>query len=150
LISAVMQGGLVRRLVPRLGEVRLIRMCGVPFIAGLAFIALAPGPGWLLVALALLAFGFGGTLPSVYSLISQVAPEALQGGVLGVGQSVGSAARIVGPVLAGWAFDALGIASPYFLGAGVATCALLLAFFVQQPVRPELPPGRETAVPLGP
>jgi DHA1 family tetracycline resistance protein-like MFS transporter len=149
LISAVMQGGLVRRIVPYLGEVRLIRICGVPFIAGLVFIALAPGPGWLLVALALLAFGFGGTLPSVYSLLSQIAPEAIQGGVLGVGQSVGAAARIVGPVLAGWAFDALGIASPYLLGAGVAACALLVAFSIRQPVQ-DHPADRTVPVPMAP
>lgn len=133
LVSAIMQGGLVRRLVPRFGEVRLIRACGLPFIGGLALIALAPRTGWLLVALALLAVGFGGTLPSVQSLLSQVAPEAIQGGILGVGQSVGSAARIAGPILAGWAFDDLGIAWPYLLGAAVALLAFLVAFAIRQP-----------------
>lgn len=147
LVSAVMQGGLVRKLVPRLGEVRLIRLCGVPFIAGLAFIAVAPGPGWLLVALALLALGFGGTLPSVHSLVSQVAPDAIQGGVLGIGQSVGSAARIVGPVLAGWAFDTLGIAWPYLLGAMIASGALLVSFSLRQPAGPTLGHPAEAPVP---
>lgn len=149
LVSAVMQGGLVRRLAPRLGEVLLIRLSGVPFIAGLALIALAPGTGWLLVALALLAVGFGGTLPSVQSLLSRVAPEAVQGGVLGIGQSVGSGARIVGPVLAGWAFDALGIGWPYLLGAGIAFLAFLLAFSLRQPESDEAPAPR-TPVPLAP
>lgn len=149
LVSAIMQGGLVRRLAPRFGEVRLIRFAGVPFIAGLALIALAPGTGWLLLALALLAVGFGGTLPSVQSLVSRVAPEAVQGGVLGVGQSVGSAARIVGPILAGWAFDALGIGWPYLLGAAIAFLAFLLAFSLRQPEPDEAVLSR-APVPLAP
>lgn len=133
LVSAIMQGGLVRRLVPMLGEVTLIRLCGVPFIVGLVLIAAAPGIGVLLLALALLAVGFGGTLPSVVSLLSQVAPDEMQGGVLGVSHSVGATARIVGPILAGWAYDALGMGSPYLLGAAVAGLALVAAFTVSQP-----------------
>lgn len=42
-----MQGGLVRRLVPVLGETRLIQLSGLPFIAGLIIIALAPTVGAL-------------------------------------------------------------------------------------------------------
>lgn len=133
LVSAVMQGGLVRRLVPRLGEVRLIRLCGGPFVAGLVLIALAPSVGVLLVALALLAIGFGGTLPSTVSLLSRVAPPELQGSILGLGQSVGSAARVFGPVMAGLTFDHLGTEWPYLAGAAAATFALVWAFTLRQP-----------------
>jgi multidrug resistance protein len=126
LVSAIMQGGLVRRLVPRFGEVRLVRFSALPFIAGLVLIALAPSVPLLLVALALLAVGFGGTLPSLVSLLSRKAPAEIQGGILGVGQSVGSLARVLGPIMAGWAFDALGIGAPYLLGAAVAGIALIL------------------------
>lgn len=133
LVSAIMQGGLVRRLVPILGEVRLIRICGLPFIGGLLLIATAPSVGVLLVALALLAVGFGGTLPSVVSLLSLRAPEDVQGGILGLGQSVGSSARILGPVLAGWAFDHLGVGWPYIGGAAVAFLALAASFTLRQP-----------------
>jgi multidrug resistance protein len=133
LISAVIQGGLVRRLVPLLGEVTLIRLCGGPFIAGLVLIALAPNVTVLLVALALLAIGFGGTLPSVVSLLSRVAPPELQGSVLGLGQSVGSLARVFGPVMAGLTFDHLGMAWPYLGGAAAASLALVAAFTLRQP-----------------
>jgi len=127
LVSATMQGGLVRRLVPLLGETRLIQLSGVPFITGLLAIAFAPSVSWVLVGLALLAIGFGGTLPSIVSLLSRVAPAELQGSVLGIGQSVGSLARIIGPFLAGVVFDLRGIAWPYFLGASVAFLAFLVA-----------------------
>jgi MFS transporter, DHA1 family, tetracycline resistance protein len=142
MISAVVQGGLVRKLVPLLGEVRLIRISGVPFIAGLLTIGFAPGMGVLLLGLTLLALGFGGTLPSVTSLLSRVAPAHLQGSVLGVGQSVGSLARIVGPFLAGMIYDLRGIAWPYFGGAMVATAALLVALTLR-------PPGDTNPLPAG-
>ncbi len=133
LISAIMQGWLVRWLVPRMGEATLIRASALPFIGGLVLIAVAPSLPLLLGGLALLAVGFGGTLPSIHSLLSRVAPDELQGSVLGVGQSVSALARVVGPVVAGWSFDVLGIASPYLVAAGIAGIALLFSLTVRQP-----------------
>jgi multidrug resistance protein len=132
LISAAVQGGLVRRLVPRLGEARLIRWSSLPFVAGLLLLAWAPNLATLLAALGLLAIGYGGTLPSVISLVSRVAPAELQGGVLGVGQSVGSLARIAAPLAAGIAFDA-SLAAPYLLGAAVAAVGALWALSLRTP-----------------
>lgn len=132
LVSAVIQGGLVRRIVPRIGEARLIRICGVPFALGLLLLAWAPDLGWVVAALALLAIGYGGTVPSVLGLISRASPPEIQGGMLGVGQSVGSLARIAGPVLAGAALD-LSMALPYLLGAGVAAAGTLGAIGLIQP-----------------
>ncbi|MEK9499916.1 MFS transporter [Gaopeijia maritima] len=132
LVSAVVQGGLVRRIVPRIGEARLIRICGVPFALGLLLLAWAPDLGWVVAALAFLAVGYGGTVPSVLGLISRASPPEIQGGMLGVGQSVGSLARIAGPVLAGAALD-LSMALPYLLGAGVAALGTLGAIGLVQP-----------------
>jgi MFS transporter, DHA1 family, tetracycline resistance protein len=145
MISAVVQGGLVRKLVPVLGEARLIRLSCIPFIAGLLTIGFAQGMGFLLAGLVLLALGFGGSLPSMTSLLSRTAPPQLQGSILGVGQSVGSLARIVGPLLAGILFDVRGIAWPYFGGALVALAAFGVALTLRapegdvQPVRGILP-----------
>jgi multidrug resistance protein len=132
LVSAAVQGGLVRRLVPRLGEARLIRWSSLPFVAGLTLLAWSPNLATLLAALGLLAIGYGGTLPSVISLVSRVAPPELQGGVLGVGQSVGSLARIAAPLAAGIAFDA-SLAAPYLLGAAVAAAGALAALRLRTP-----------------
>jgi len=132
-ISAIVQGGLVRRLVPLLGEARLIKFSGVPFIAGLLTIAYSGSVGMLLLGLALLAIGFGGTLPSIVSLLSRVAPPQLQGSVLGIGQSVGSLARIIGPTLAGILYDLRGVEWPYLGGAWVAGAALLVALTLRDP-----------------
>jgi multidrug resistance protein len=135
-VSAIVQGGLVRKLVPVLGETRLIQLSGFPFIAGLLAIAYAHTLGVLLLGLALLALGFGGTLPSIASLLSRVAPQELQGSILGLGQSVGSLARIVGPTLAGIVYDLRGMAWPYLGGAWVAGAALLVALTLRPGARP--------------
>ncbi|MDT8340724.1 MAG: MFS transporter [Longimicrobiales bacterium] len=126
LISAIVQGALVRLAAPRTGEAWLVRFAGIPFVAGLILMALAPSIPVLLAAIALLALGYGAALPAILGIVSRVAPPALQGGVLGVGQSVGSLARIAGPALAGAAFD-VGLAVPYLLGASVAALATILA-----------------------
>ena len=90
-------------------------------------------PHRLLLGLALLAMGFGGTLPSIASLLSRVAPAHLQGSVLGIGQSVGSLARIVGPTAAGILYDLRGMEWPYLGGAMAALCAMFVALLLQDP-----------------
>jgi MFS transporter, DHA1 family, tetracycline resistance protein len=132
LLSAVMQGGLVRHLVPRFGEVRLVRLSIVPFAGGLALMGVATTLPALLLALGLLAVGYGGALPSVISLVSRVAPADLQGGVLGVGQSVGSLARIVAPAAAGAAYG-LAVPAPYLMGAAVAALGGIVVLGLEQP-----------------
>jgi len=121
--SALMQGLGVRALVARIGEARLILACSIPFVAGLLVIALSPVLSGLLLGLALLAVGFGGTLPSLASLLSQTVGEDVQGGALGIGQSVGAMARVVGPLLAGILWDQAGPAWPYLAGAALALLA---------------------------
>lgn len=140
LVSAVIQGGLVRRLVPRFGETRLIRLCGIPFAAGLLLLAWAPTLPWTVAGLSLLAVGYGGTLPSVLGLVSRVSPPSMQGSVLGVGQSIGSLARIVGPAAAGAALD-VSIGLPYALGAAVAALGTLGALGLTQPSTPRRDAG---------
>jgi len=132
-VSAIMQGGVVRFLAPRIGERGLIRLCSVPFVAGLLLIALAQSLPVLLVALALLAVGFGGTLPSLVSLLSRASPDEVQGGSLGVGQSVGALARIVGPLTGGLAWDLTGPSSPFVAGAILAALGALLMLRLPEP-----------------
>ena len=133
-VSAVVQGVVVRVLVARTGEVALIRASAVPFVAGFLVIGLASSVPALLAGLALLALGFGGTLPSLVSLLSRSAPEAIQGGSLGIGQSAGALARVIGPFVSGVSWDLLGDSAPYFVAAGFGVVAGLWGFRL---VRPE-------------
>jgi MFS family permease len=58
----------------------------------------------LLIALAVLSLGTGLTRAPVFGLISILAPASEQGATLGVAQSAGSLARIVGPIFVGTLF----------------------------------------------
>jgi len=132
-VSALVQGGLVRVLVPRIGEAALVRASAPPFVLGLLLIALAPGVPTLMIGMGLLALGFGGSLPSLVSLLSRAAPEDVQGGSLGIGMSVGAMARILGPLLAGVLWDVMGMGWPYLVAAGIALLAGVGSLKLRQP-----------------
>lgn len=127
LVAAIIQGGLIRRLVPRFGEVRLI-VAG-PFLLGLSFLLIGLAPSWWVVILAcvLMPMGFGVNNPSLNGLISRASPGDRQGAVLGLNQSLASLARVLGPLTAGAAFGAWGAGAPFLLGAGILLLATLLA-----------------------
>ena len=127
ILSAVLQGGLIGRLAQRFGELRLL-LCGLVLIAtGLVLLALSRGVPLLAVAVSALAIGMGLTQPSLNSLISRRAGRDEQGAVLGVTQSVGSLARVLGPPLAGYLFADLGRPSPFVGGAVLVVLAFVLA-----------------------
>jgi len=124
-ISATMQGGVVRALVPRLGERGLLRLCSLPFLFGLIGLAFASNLGVLLGSLFLLAVGFGGTLPSLVSLLSRLSPAEGQGENLGLGQSVGAMARVLGPLVGGLSWDLFGGPGPFLSGAVLVLLATI-------------------------
>lgn len=132
-VSAIMQGGMVRILVPKLGEGGLVRLASVPFVVGLAGVGMASSIPFLLAALFLLSVGFGGTLPSLVSLLSRASSAAFQGGSLGVAQSVSALARIAGPLVGGAAWDVFGGPGPFLTGALVALAAALWGLSLPSP-----------------
>jgi len=127
IVSAIIQGGLIRRLVPRFGETTLA-VAGPAFLA-LSFLGLALAPSWSFVLLACfwMPIGFGLGNPAFQSLVSRASPREEQGAYLGLNQSTLSLARLAGPLAAGFAFDQVGARGPFFLGSGVLVGATLLA-----------------------
>jgi MFS transporter, DHA1 family, tetracycline resistance protein len=103
IISAIIQGGLIGKLVKRFGEPLLVIIGGVLFSASLLaipFVTAATGLLAILTLGAATAIGQALSAPSLSSLASKSAGAGEQGGVLGVMQSVASLARAVGPSLA--------------------------------------------------
>ena len=133
-VMVVVQGGLVRRLVPRVGERSLI-VTGTLLMAAAFFLtSYAATLAMLLVAIGIMAVGNGLNTPSLSSLISRAASGDHQGGVLGVSQSMGALARIVGP-LVGTSLLQFGIAMPYIAGGAIMLVACgFAAAAVQQPI----------------
>jgi DHA1 family tetracycline resistance protein-like MFS transporter len=116
IIGALIQGGAIGRLVRKLGEPKLIvlsllltaiSLALLPFIKGnteLSWHILfhRQGVSWwaMLGALALLAIGSSLTRPPLFGLLSNLTPSHEQGATIGIAQSAGSLARIVGPIYA--------------------------------------------------
>jgi len=116
IIGAFIQGGAIGRLVKMFGEPKLISLSlfltGIslillPFIKGdgpLKWLAVLRATDWqwikMLLALALLAVGSALTRPPLFGLLSNLAPANEQGATIGVAQSAGSLARILGPLFA--------------------------------------------------
>jgi DHA1 family tetracycline resistance protein-like MFS transporter len=103
IVSAIIHGGLIGRLVKRFGEPPLVITGALLFSASLFA---TPFVGPVIGVLGILAIGavssIGNALmaPSLASLASKSASAGEQGGVLGVTQSVASLARAVGPSIA--------------------------------------------------
>jgi len=103
IISAVVQGGLIGKLVKRFGEPNLVIVGGLLFTVSLfasPFVNPSIGLLGLLSVGALSSIGNALAGPSLTSLASKSASAAQQGSVLGVMQSVASLARAVGPTIA--------------------------------------------------
>ena len=132
IVSVIVQGGLVRRLVPRIGERKLLRISAIPFGLGLLLIGLSNSTPGLLAGLVLVGIGYGGAVPSVLGLLSRAADPAGQGAILGLGQSVGSLARVLGPALAGGLFD-VRLALPYLAGALLILAGAVVTAGLVQP-----------------
>jgi len=143
LIGALVQGGMIGRLVKRYGEARVIAgsmlivggsLFPLPFIKGDQMLTwsllLNPqGRDWwfLLAAIGALSIGAGLTRPPLFGLISMLTPGDEQGATLGVAQSAGALARILGPIFAGACYQ-YHAALPYLIGAAISIITGLAAW----------------------
>jgi DHA1 family tetracycline resistance protein-like MFS transporter len=127
ILIVIMQGGLIGRLSRRFGERSLLITGTIAMSSALLMLALSALPWGYWVAMFPLALGSGLANPSLSSLISRAAPAAERGGTLGVSQSAGSLARILGPAWAGWSFQHLSKGAPFATGAAVMALGAYLA-----------------------
>ncbi len=126
-IAAVLQGGLIGRLVKVFGEQRLIAISLVILSAGLLMLPFQQSLGWVMLGLAVFATGSGLNRPPTFGLISQSAPAEQQGATMGVAQSAGSLARIIGPLAAGFFYGIDG-KLPYLVCGCIAFLTAILAW----------------------
>lgn len=137
IIGALVQGGAIGRLVRRFGERFLIALSMVLLAISLAALPFMATWTTLLIALAGLSIGSSLTRPPLFGLISMLTPHNEQGATLGIAQSAGSLARIVGPIFAATLFDHRP-ALPYLICAAIALLAALWTW--QGLCRQPLPP----------
>lgn len=142
LIGAFVQGGATGRLVKMFGEPKIIGLSLLMTGAALALLPFISGNGQLywshlfhsdggpwvkmLLALALLAIGSSLTRPPVFGLLSNLTAAHEQGATIGIAQSAGSMARILGPLFASPLYFRIP-ALPYVVCGGVSVLAAVIA-----------------------
>src|SRR3977135_3624787 len=140
ILTVVVQGGLIGRLVKMFGEVTLARVGMLLTAASLALLPVSSNLALLLVACAGLSFGSGFASPPLSGLASQMIDRSWQGRALGVMQSAGSAGRLLGPLLGGWLLmldlkkplSEYG-RTPFLVAAFLCLIGTLLAFCLKRP-----------------
>ena len=134
-VMAFVQGGLIRRLAPRLGEVKLVRFGLVIIIPGLVAVGLAASVAVLYLGVFLLAVGAAMVIPGLRALTSLYTPEHRQGEVIGIFNSLGALARAAGPItcaLLYWKYDAK---TAYLMGAASIVLPLAVTLLLRQPTK---------------
>ncbi len=127
LVSAILQGGLIGRLSKRYGESNLLPIAFLFLMISLCGAAFAPHPLSFAFCLLGVAIGMGIANPCLSSLASKGAAPTRRGAVMGIYQSGGSLARVVGPPMAGFLFDRLGPGSPLLCSSMLMAGGLAVA-----------------------
>ncbi len=131
LVTAIVQGGLLGRLVRWLGEPGTARL-GAALLAG-GFLLVAPSvkggetTPTFFAALACLGAGFGMAGAAMTGLVSRRTTADRQGRMLGLTQSASAMARIVGPITAGAIMQAKSAEGAFLASAAMAAIALAIA-----------------------
>ena len=133
LCAVVMQGYIVRKVLKKAEEVRILGVGLLISAVGLLWIGYASSPGWLYAGLACLAAGSGLVNPVATGLISLYAGADEQGRVLGIYRSLGALARAVTPVCAGLVYWAFHSDTTYIVAAVLALGAAAFAFALPRP-----------------
>jgi len=127
ILGAIIQGGMIRPIVKRLGD-KPTFVAGIVFSAiGLVLAALAPTVTLFSLALIPLAFGVGFGHPTVTSLVSRVGRGDEQGRVQGAASAVESLGRTFGPVWGNASLDRFSDSTPYISAAAILLLTLVLA-----------------------
>jgi multidrug resistance protein len=151
-VTVIVQGGLIGRAVKIFGETALSRFGLLITAVALAALPFCSGLGALLIVCAALATGSGFASPTLNGLASQLVERSWQGRALGVVQSAGSLARLLGPLLGGFLLMmdlhkplARYAETPFYAAAGLALIGVVLAFCLRRPAGDRIPDG----IPVG-
>ena len=126
MVAVIVQGGLVRVLVPKFGEQRLAIFGASAYVIGLLVVALAPGFPLAVLGLLTCGAGVGAYQPAASSLASRQSDDTNRGAVMGTFQSSSSLARIIGPAISGPVFGIWGSSAPFLLGIAFIVPAVFI------------------------
>lgn len=130
IITAVIQGGLIRPLTKIFKEETLFLVGNVLMATGLFLLGTAESIPQLTAYLALMAIGHSLNLPTVTSLISQHADPKRMGATIGATQGLSGLGRAIGPTWGGFLFG-FGVALPFLMTALVVLSTVYIGFKVR-------------------
>jgi DHA1 family tetracycline resistance protein-like MFS transporter len=153
LMAAIVQGGLIRWINPRLGPARSVYVGMALYAVGFALFAFAT-KGWMMFAF-LVPYCLGGiAIPAIQGIMSAQVPASEQGELQGGLTSLVSLTSIVGPLLmtnlfayfTGPKAPIYFPGAPFLLGSVLTITSLLLAFRALSRHVPQPAPKPEPAV----
>lgn len=128
------QGFLVRRLLPKWGERKVLTLGVLLLALGLGGIAVAGNLATMGVTMTLLALGNGLANPANLGSISLLTSSTEQGAALGVTQSMASLGRILGPLLGGYLYQQLAITSPFIASGLLALIGFAIVILISSAI----------------
>ena len=141
-VGVLMQGGVIRRLLPKYGEVKMSRVGMVMLLLSFVLLPLVGGMTSLLAVSCLIAVGNSLVQPTLNGLASRSVDAAWQGRAMGLLQAFASLGRGLGPILGGWllGFDRNGPVTqygraPFWVAALLMIITLILATGLRNPTR---------------
>lgn len=137
-IGGVVQGGMIKRLVERMGEAKLALVGFIAMVVSYPFLGVSRSFPFLMLLVAISSFGVAVVRPCLTTLITKSVGRDEQGAALGTSQSLASISQIIGPEAAGLIIQ-LGILPAYGVAAGAV--ALIGALLSREP-EPETDPVR--------
>ncbi len=144
-LTAMVQGGLIGRLVKKHGETSLM-LAGLFLMAvGLSIMPLSHELWTLYLVTTPLAIGSALNSSTLPALLTFHSPGRQRGEVLGLSHAMASLGRIIGPLLGGWLYD-LRLTAPFELGAGLCLFALVVGLGLPRDRPGEVAPAEADAV----
>ena len=115
ILGVIIQGGMLRRLVPRTGEKPLIIIGSIVLCISSILLPISSNLALIILASSGLSIGNSLTTPMLSGLASKSADAQSQGAVMGLMQSIASLGRMLGPALGGVLlnYDWLNPSHPY-------------------------------------
>lgn len=124
LLGIFIQGGLIRKLAPRFGELKLLRAGLVFNVLGMAIFPFGGSFGDYFLLVIPIALGSSLVNPAVTALISRSTDASSQGEVFGQTQGLGSLARALGP-FAGLLLFSYSSALPFWVSSAVSVALFI-------------------------
>lgn len=126
LLSTLNQGYLVRKVLPKWGERRVLTFGVFVLALGLGLIGFSSSVGFLAVAMTIVPFGYAFTNPAILGSVSLLTSKDEQGQIFGTTQGTSALGRIVGPALGGFVYQNVHISAPFWVSGMILSFGWLL------------------------